>query len=522
MLSGKLAALLVIVLCLVLVAQAQDIPAIGVPVIENADPVVGPFGGESNVARTPGSVIRLGGQYFYEQTDATPSPFLQCPWTFDCAGTSVTVNGVNAPVGTLFPYVVFFQVPWETVPGDAEVVVHRKFNGEVLSSKPFVIHLKRLDPHIYERDGVFFPNGTMVRGWPASNQMEGLGQTNPPTVTGEGNSNETAEKPRVFVGGVEAEVTSSRAKEEVRGFYNVEFTVPLNAPTGDAVNIWVTIGGETSNIATAKVLEQIAVGPVPEVYGVGDASGGVPSVPGAPEGLPVIVPGGWTSIYGWNLSLNEEQTWSDQITGGALPTSLAGVTLTMNGEPVALSYAGKKQINALAPVDLAGGEVKVIVDNGGSTPTTFTAWAVREAPAFFVLLWTSREENGETVLIPYAAAVHLDGTLAGQEAFSSILGAPVRPVKPGDSVVVYGNSFGPTDPPTPRLSLANYPLELADAGALTMTLGGVPVQVDYAGLVGPGLYQFNIVIPTVAAGTQLLEATINGLTTPDMYLFVEQ
>jgi uncharacterized protein (TIGR03437 family) len=163
-------------------------------------------------------------------------------------------------------------------------------------------------------------------------------------------------------------------------------------------------------------------------------------------------------------------------------------------------------------VNVAEGEVEVIVDNGGSTPTTFTAWAVREAPTFFQLPQSA---------VPYAAAVHVDGTLAGPPEFSSILGAPVRPVKPRDVIVVYGNSFGPTDPPTPRLSLANYPLALADAGALTMTLGGVPVQVDYAGLVAPGLYQFNIVIPVVGAGIQLLQAAINGATTPDIYLFVE-
>jgi uncharacterized protein (TIGR03437 family) len=32
--------------------------------------------------------------------------------------------------------------------------------------------------------------------------------------------------------------------------------------------------------------------------------------------------------------------------------------------------------------------------------------------------------------------------------------------------------------------------------APTVTIGGLPSQVAFAGLVGPGLYQINVVIPT--------------------------
>ena len=45
-----------------------------------------------------------------------------------------------------------------------------------------------------------------------------------------------------------------------------------------------------------------------------------------------------------------------------------------------------------------------------------------------------------------------------------------------------------------------------------VTLGGVPLTVDFAGLVGAGLYQINFKIPANAgSGDLALSATVNGL-----------
>jgi uncharacterized protein (TIGR03437 family) len=47
------------------------------------------------------------------------------------------------------------------------------------------------------------------------------------------------------------------------------------------------------------------------------------------------------------------------------------------------------------------------------------------------------------------------------------------------------------------------------------TIGGVPAQVQFAGLnVTPGEFQFNVVVPSsLANGDQPVTATYNGLTT---------
>lgn len=50
----------------------------------------------------------------------------------------------------------------------------------------------------------------------------------------------------------------------------------------------------------------------------------------------------------------------------------------------------------------------------------------------------------------------------------------------------------------------------------------VPAQVLYAGLVGAGLYQFNVVVPRVPAGDQAVVAELGGLKTqPGRFINVE-
>jgi uncharacterized protein (TIGR03437 family) len=78
-------------------------------------------------------------------------------------------------------------------------------------------------------------------------------------------------------------------------------------------------------------------------------------------------------------------------------------------------------------------------------------------------------------------------------------------------VVIYANGFGPTSNPvvsgseTQSGSLAPLP---------TVTIGGMAATVQFAGLVAPGQYQFNVVIPsTLANGDQSISATYSGQTT---------
>jgi uncharacterized protein (TIGR03437 family) len=43
----------------------------------------------------------------------------------------------------------------------------------------------------------------------------------------------------------------------------------------------------------------------------------------------------------------------------------------------------------------------------------------------------------------------------------------------------------------------------------------VPATVAFAGIVGAGLYQLNVVVPNAGSGDKLLRATAGGVATPD-------
>jgi uncharacterized protein (TIGR03437 family) len=53
---------------------------------------------------------------------------------------------------------------------------------------------------------------------------------------------------------------------------------------------------------------------------------------------------------------------------------------------------------------------------------------------------------------------------------------------------------------------------LSDPTKLAVFIGNAPASVQYAGLVSPGLYQINVVVPKIPDGDQPLLIGIGGLT----------
>ena len=87
-------------------------------------------------------------------------------------------------------------------------------------------------------------------------------------------------------------------------------------------------------------------------------------------------------------------------------------------------------------------------------------------------------------------------------------------VKPGETIVIYGTGFGPTNP---TIAPGKFTDRLAPiAGTVTASIGGSP-SVSFAGLGPPfsQVYQFNIVKPgNVPAGDQPVVINVNGTNTP--------
>ncbi len=241
------------------------------------------------------------------------------------------------------------------------------------------------------------------------------------------------------------------------------------------------------------------VNPVPSVV-----PGAAPKFSQAANGAsytPALSPGSWVAIFGENLASTPAagQTWTGaDFQGNQLPTRLAGTSVLMNGRPAAISFASPAQLNVQAPDDDTEGPVTVQV----STPSGITqgqaSIAVR-APAAF-----SFPGKG----ITYAAAVSSSGVLIARPADY----AGARPAQPGEAISVFGTGFGPAIPPQPAGQLVQVaPL----AAAVTATVCGIPAEVSWAGVVGPGLDQINLTIPSAGAtGDCRVLLSIAGKTTP--------
>ncbi len=215
---------------------------------------------------------------------------------------------------------------------------------------------------------------------------------------------------------------------------------------------------------------------------------------------PVIQPGSWISIYGANLA-NGTTVWN-----GNFPVSLGGVSVTINNKPGYLWLVSPGQINLQAPTDVATGPVSVVVTSPNGTATS-TVTLAPAGPSFS--LFSARYPAG-LILTPNGTGAYGGGTydlLGPSGAFSF----KTRPVKPGETIELFGVGFGPTNPPVPAGQ--SFSGAAPTVTPVSITIGGVSANVQFSGITGAGLYQFNVVVPNIGSGDQLLQAYTNGVVT---------
>ena len=211
---------------------------------------------------------------------------------------------------------------------------------------------------------------------------------------------------------------------------------------------------------------------------------------------PAISSSAFVSIVGSGFAASSVSWSSSDFTGGNLPTQLGGVSVAINGKPAFVEYVSPTQINAIAPDDVALGNVSVQVTTPQGLSYSATVLKQASSPAFFTY-----PAGGVT----YVAAVHLDGTLVGPAGPSS------RPAVPGEVIELYGTGFGPTEPATPASQLISVPALLSRPAQVA--IGGANAEVQWAGIVSSGLYQLNVVVPSVAAGDQPVQSSVSGFQT---------
>jgi uncharacterized protein (TIGR03437 family) len=222
---------------------------------------------------------------------------------------------------------------------------------------------------------------------------------------------------------------------------------------------------------------------------------------------PQISQNAWIEVHGTNLSQGAPLTWSNSNFDNGLPTTLGGVTATVDGKPAAIYYVSPSQVNILAPLDTATGSVPVQLSTPNGTTAVTATTEVQASPAFLVF---------DTAGHVAAEHVHPTVSLLGPTS----LGSAFTPATPGETVAIYATGFGQTSPAfTNQLTNTGlpgvdpFPINLS-APLPTVTIGNLPATVSFAGLVGPGLYQINLTVPASApAGDLPILALYNGAST---------
>lgn len=212
-----------------------------------------------------------------------------------------------------------------------------------------------------------------------------------------------------------------------------------------------------------------------------------------------LAPNTWVAIKGSGLAPDMREWESSDFVNNQLPTALDGVSVLMNNEKAYVYYISGIQINALTPPDLATGAVQVQVINGSASTNTVTVQAQPTSLSLFVF-----DAAGHVV------AQHVPGfTDVGP---TTLFPGLTTPAQPGAEVALYGNGFGSTTVPVVAGSLTQSGTL---TGSVTAQVNGQSAQVIFSGLVAPGLYQFNLILPSsgLLNGDNPIVITYNGQPT---------
>jgi uncharacterized protein (TIGR03437 family) len=243
---------------------------------------------------------------------------------------------------------------------------------------------------------------------------------------------------------------------------------PGTAPQTVLVPVMFTVAGS------------VGAGGGPSITSIGNAA-----VPGDTR----VAPGMLLSIFGSNLAGTTQS-----VSGTAIPYSLAGVTVAVNGIPAPVMYVSQTQLNIQVPYEVGAGPGVIGINNNGQIAGT-PIQVNPAAPGIFT--------DGNGALVPQGSVK------VGQTAALYLTGA-------GDMTLgITGIGTSPTS------SLASAPKPMLP---LSVTVGGVPAFVQGFGA-APGQVGVVQVNFTVAAGTptgaQPVVVTIGGVSSKPAQVTVQ-
>lgn len=282
--------------------------------------------------------------------------------------------------------------------------------------------------------------------------------------------------------------------------------------TGDytgSISIRATIGGTVTKTipVTLHVVTQPITGPLSNI---GGALNNTTYTPGES-----LAQGDIVALFG------SQFLTGSPVAASSLPlsTTLGGLQVFLNDQPVPVYYASVGQINFQVPFNAQIGDGTLRVDSNGMRGNTIAINIAKSVPRLLRL-------NGN--FGDYGIVTNPNNSLAIPSALGGI------PAKVGAALVIYAIGFGPTSPSVdsgagspsaePLARLANHPKVCFSSP--TPFNPGICVDPLFAGL-SPGfvgLYQINVVIPQGAPTGDIVPVTIttDDGTSNTIYIAVQQ
>ncbi|MGH9845233.1 MAG: IPT/TIG domain-containing protein, partial [Blastocatellia bacterium] len=238
---------------------------------------------------------------------------------------------------------------------------------------------------------------------------------------------------------------------------------PAAANTGQTFNVTFTASDGQLSDAKSVVIRVVSANPLAAVNSADFRTG-----PLAADSI--------ASAFGENFAVRTEVARELP-----LPVELAGTTVTINGIPAPLFFVSPAQINFAVPSSIDAGSATIIISNPAGAYSAGTVQITASAPALFSADATGKGDA--------AAVATADGVTFQQPPFDvTVAGKP-------NILLLFATGVR-------RAAAANPNDENGVAEAITITIGGQPARVLYAGAQGSfaGLDQINVEIPQSLAG----------------------
>jgi uncharacterized protein (TIGR03437 family) len=182
-----------------------------------------------------------------------------------------------------------------------------------------------------------------------------------------------------------------------------------------------------------------------------------------------FAPGEIVAIYGSSLGPFPGVVSGFDPATAALPSALAGVSVTVNGITAPIYYVRADQVNVQIPYELSGqSQARITVNYNGVPSGVESVQIAASAPSLS------------------AGVFNQDGSLNSAN----------NPAAPGSVAILYATGQGITNPPsaTGMAAISPYP---APAGSVRVTIAGQAAEILFAGLAPStsGVTQINVRLP---------------------------